>query len=47
MAQRVQLGALFTGGGTGAGGFLGIGSIHGGTIDRGTIDGAIVAIGDD
>jgi hypothetical protein len=47
VAQSVELGALFAGGGAGAGGFLGVRFIHGGTVDRGTIDGAVVAIGDD
>jgi hypothetical protein len=39
MAQSVELRALFSGFGTGAGGFLGIGPVRGGTID-----GAFVAI---
>jgi hypothetical protein len=41
MAQGIEGGALFSGGGTGAGGFLGVG-----TVDRGTIDGAGVTVGD-
>ena len=42
VAQRVQLRALLAGVSAGAGGFLGVG-----TVDRSTIGGAVVTIGDD
>ena len=40
MTERVERGALFAGIGTGASGFLDVG-----TIDGGTIGGAVVAVG--